>query len=172
MMAEKRQARRASPARKVSDARLRAALVKHDGLIARAATEVGLTRQSVHERVNNNPELLEFVQDLRESMVDAAVGVLSYRMKRYHCRQSAEFVLKHHGRDRGYGPQPEIPPPPPDDSRRMTIIRELVKMMDERAAAMHVRPVVDITPVLNGHASPARQLLDTKERGEQTRRPV
>jgi len=168
MTAEKRQARRASPARKVSDARLRAALVKHDGLIARAATEVGLTRQSVHERVNNNPELLEFVQDLRESMVDTAVGVLSYRMKRYHCRQSAEFVLKHLGRDRGYGPQPEIPPPPPDKSRRMPIIRELVKMMDERAAAMHAKPVVDVTPTHNGHPRPAQQLLEAKRAAQRS----
>jgi hypothetical protein len=169
MAASTNHSRKASPAKKVSDRCLRAALVKHDGLLSRAANEVGLTRQSVHERVNNNPELFAFVQDLRTGTLDLAESTLVYQMRENHCRASAEFYLKNLGKTRGYGPQPEIPAPPPDNSRRFTIIRQLVLMMDNKAAALHAQPpMVDVIPKPafsgNGHGlDPAAQLLAAKK---------
>lgn len=165
---------------KATDAAIKRAMKKHDGLFSLAAADLGISRQGLHERVNANPELFAFAQELRSGHIDMAEGVLTYRMKKRHCRQSAEFILRYRGKDRGYGPQPEIEPPPPDTSRRATIVNILIQGLDRQAQAFHAQPV-DVTPkpagALNGHTppvpakpngapDPARQLLVAKKNGK------
>lgn len=176
--------KKAGNAHKVSDAKLKAALVKHDGLVAAAAREVGMARQSVHERIRNNTDFVAFMAKINTDLIGLAQSALAFQMEKKHDRASAEFVLKNLGREIGYGPQPEIPPPAPDNSRRSVIIQQLVVMLDRKAAAIHDEPL-DITakaaPVLNGHAAPAgkanghanghapdpaRQLLAAKKNGK------
>lgn len=135
---------------------VRKALVRHDGLVAQAAHTLKITRQALHERIGNSAEFQDLVLDLRTSHGDLAESVLTYRMKRFKDREAAKFILSTRFKDRGYGPQPEIPPPPPDNSRRQVVIQNIVMMLGDRAAAVHAQPV-DITPpgALNGHAKPA-----------------
>lgn len=146
---------RASPAKKVSDAVLRRSIIKHDGMLSMVARAVGLTRQSVHYRVNSNPEFQELMAGFRTEIVDLAESVMYHRMDKFKDREAAKFVLQNLGKSRGYGPQPEIAPPPPDNSRRQVVIQNIVMMLGDRAAAVHAQPV-DITPAgaLNGHAKP------------------
>lgn len=152
--------------RKVSDARLRASLIKNDGGFALVGRDVGLTRQTVHDRVYRNPELVELIHDIGVGLVDLAESTLGKRMRKYEDREAAKFVLQNKGKSRGYGPQPEIPPPPPDDSKRAIIIQNLVMILNEKAAAIHApKPALDITPKPNGHlnGSAAAQLIAAKK---------
>jgi hypothetical protein len=49
---------------KFTDARLKAALAKHDGMPSLTGKALGISRQAVQQRVERNPELQQFIRDI------------------------------------------------------------------------------------------------------------
>lgn len=151
-----------SLAKKVTDARLRATLRKHDGMQALTAKALGVSRQAVQQRISGSPELQQFIEDLNAQMDDTCEGNIFKKIKAKD-GTTLRWFAERRLRDRGYGPKPEdFPPPPPDNSKRALIVNVLVQNLNEKAQRVHVqleddsRGALSSAPakVLNGHAKP------------------
>ena len=147
---------------KVTDARLRATLRKHDGMQSLTAKALGVTRQCVHDRIQNSPGLQQFIADLNAQIEDTCEGNIFKKIKAKD-GTTLRWFAERRLRDRGYGPKPEdIPPPPPDNSKRALIVNVLVQNLNEKAQRVHVQLEeghqgalsAPAAKTLNGHAKP------------------
>lgn len=142
--------------KKVSEARLKAVLKKHDGMKGLTARALGISRQAVHERIQKNPGLQQFLADMNVQIVDTAQSQ-AYKKVRKGDGTMIRYVLDSLGRDRGFGKQLEGPPPPPPDAgRRQTIINVLVQNLNAKAQKVSVQ--VDDAP-RGALSSPANGML-------------
>lgn len=122
----------------ITEAMLKAALKRHNGSQAAAAAQLGIARSSIHQRIQSNPTLKQFLLDNAEAIVDMAESVVVHHLKKKDS-QMARYVLDRKGRDRGYTqePPPAIPPPPPNDDRRQLVVNVLIQSLAEREKAIH-----------------------------------
>lgn len=60
----------------ISEARLKAALRKNAGVYSRAAADLGCDRQNVRQRVERSPELVAFVESIRDEIGDLADTII------------------------------------------------------------------------------------------------
>lgn len=138
--------------KKVTEARLKAVLKKHDGMKGLTARALGMSRQAVHERIQNNPGLQQFLADMNVQIVDTAEHQ-AFKKVRKGDGTMIRYILDTKARDRGYGKQLEGPPPPPPDAdRRATVINILIQNLNQKASRVAVQ-VQDRPGVLNGHAT-------------------
>ncbi len=86
---------------------VRAALVRHHGLIGPAAADLGVTRQAVYTAMKRWPDLDDARRDARAFVVDVAEGSL-YRKASAGEPWAVQFALRTLGRDRGYGDRLEL----------------------------------------------------------------
>ena len=81
----------------ISEASLLAALIKHDGIMSRAAKSLGITRQTVSERVKNSPRLAAALAtaDEANSPANGKVGEtqLTFRARPPSTRGVLEFEI-------------------------------------------------------------------------------
>lgn len=69
------------------------------GAIAR---ELGWTRRKLEEKINKNPDLIELLSDMRESVIDNAEDNMFKRVESGADPAAEKFVLSTIGRGRGY----------------------------------------------------------------------
>ena len=86
----------------VSKRQIVEALVKHHGILADAARELGVARNSLGTRVRGNKDLAAICMSCREEVVDLAESQLVKKVKEGDIR-SVLFVLNKLGKNRGYG---------------------------------------------------------------------
>lgn len=72
-----------------------------------AAAELGITRQSVHERVRNSERLQAARIDIDETILDVAEGVMWQGILDKDL-PTTRWLLDRKGRRRGYSPKTEI----------------------------------------------------------------
>ena len=83
------------------------ALQKMQGNISAAARSLGLSRVTVHARINADPDLQAVVEDARQSMVDNAESALNRAVIQGEA-WAVCFTLKTQGKRRGYVERVEI----------------------------------------------------------------
>lgn len=86
---------------KISSQLIIEALTKTRGNIARAADKIGITRSTLHSRINREPELKEHVDSFRERFLDDTEDVFQNKVLSGDT-VSMLFALKTLGRKRGY----------------------------------------------------------------------
>jgi hypothetical protein len=89
--------------KKVTDETIIAALRKNAGIISHAAADCGIGRSSLSERVKNNPVLKAVSQEVDESVLDAAEGIVKVALLKKKDEQTARWYLSRKGKARGYG---------------------------------------------------------------------
>lgn len=92
---------------KATDKQIIEALKKSGGVIAFAATALGMTREVLSRRVNSSTKLKEARTDATESMVDFAEMALFEKLRQGDIR-AILFTLEGKGRKRGYGKLPPV----------------------------------------------------------------
>jgi hypothetical protein len=90
-----------------TDAQLKAALKESAGARAVAAQRLGVTRQAVHQRVKGNPEILAYIEEIEESLLDAAEAVVAEALVQKD-RRMARWYLERKGKFRGYTTRAEL----------------------------------------------------------------
>lgn len=83
------------------DAVIAEQLQKSMGNISHAARSLGMNRSALHDRISRTPELVQVVQDARETIVDAAENAL-YSAVVSKQGWAVCFTLKTIGQSRGY----------------------------------------------------------------------
>jgi hypothetical protein len=111
--------------KKIAVDELRAQLEKDKGNIAAAARRFGVSRGTIHNRINESPALQQALADARESMLDNAESVL-YKKVLEGSTPELLFFLKTQGRNRGYVERQEI------DHR----LRDVSKLTDDELRAI------------------------------------
>jgi|SRR6516225_7093095 hypothetical protein len=94
-------ARQPSNGVKIASELIAEALRKTRGNIARAADKIGITRTTLHSRINREPELKQIVDDSRERFLDDLEDVFQNKALSGDT-VSGLFLLKTIGRKRGY----------------------------------------------------------------------
>lgn len=97
----KKQVRRPGRQKTYTDETIRAALLKHDGLVQRAAKAIGCARKTIYARFKENPGLAEICDDFRSELIDLGEAGLRYLLKKKD-KWAIAFVLETLGKDRGY----------------------------------------------------------------------
>lgn len=100
----------------ISDAKLKAALIKHAGGFSATATELGCTYQNVHNRVSGNPEMEELLAEIERKIVEGARSVVIVAMQERgiggrptpHASALARWWLERKG---GFNPKAELTGP-------------------------------------------------------------
>jgi len=87
--------------KKPSNKKIIEVLEKTGGLLKPAATKLGITRQTIYEWIEREPELKEALATIRESMVDMSEGAL-YKQISEGNTAAILFLLKTQGKHRGY----------------------------------------------------------------------
>lgn len=77
------------------------ALRASSGLVALAASKLGVNRRTLYNWFQEDPELLEALHDVRESMKDLAEGKLLQQVQEGNLT-AIIYYLKTQARDRGY----------------------------------------------------------------------
>lgn len=85
-----------------SDDEIKEALLKNKGIISYAAQELGMSRDTLDNRIRRNPELKETCKQAREIIIDEAEKGLFNKIASEEWG-AIEFVLRRLGRIRGYG---------------------------------------------------------------------
>lgn len=104
--------------KKATNAQIKAALAKHAGIVYLAAKELGMARQSVHERISSSPELKAWAENLREEIYDVVDGVIMEAVTPLIDKETGKRIREpdlttvrwfadRHMRKRGYGTQVE-----------------------------------------------------------------
>lgn len=78
------------------------ALREADGIKARAAVALGVTRQAVQDRVERSPALKKLLTQLPEELLDVAEGYIAVGV-RAGDKDYVRYYLDRKGRTRGYG---------------------------------------------------------------------
>ena len=86
---------------KMTDQEIEAALAYTGGLVSTAAKRLGVTRQAVQFRLAGNPDLRDFLEEVREANLDFAEERLLDRIRDGH-PQCIIFFLRTLGKNRGY----------------------------------------------------------------------
>ena len=87
---------------KVTAAMIADALEAHEGNVAAAARDLGLSRTKLQERIDRNPDLMTILSDLREEVVDIAEVNTLRRAKSGADPIAEKFVLQTLGKRRGW----------------------------------------------------------------------
>jgi len=90
-----------------SDEELHDLLIKHEGLHALAARELGCTASAVRRRINRNKRLQDLLASLREEVKDYAEHTIMRKVRAGNL-DASKFVLSTLGRDRGYITKQEV----------------------------------------------------------------
>jgi molybdate-binding protein len=93
--------------KKIAVEELSAQLEKDKGNIAATARMFGVSRGTIHNRINESSTLQQVLIDARESMLDNAESVL-YKKVLEGSTPELIFFLKTQGRNRGYVERQEI----------------------------------------------------------------
>lgn len=144
--------------RVATDEMVIAALIKHDGMVALAAKDLKITRQSLHERVNGNKRLQEAILDIDQAIISKAVKSSNRRITKGRDGAHLRWFLDRRGRHLGYGPQLGDAPPPATDpaaeAKRQTVINIMVANLNQMALAVHG---VDVSlPVVSPKPTPCK----------------
>jgi len=100
-------ARQPSNGVKISSDLIAEALRKTRGNIARAADKIGITRSTLHSRINKEPDLKAIVDECRERFLDDTEDVFQNKVLSGDT-VSLLFALKTLGRKRGYDQDRDI----------------------------------------------------------------
>lgn len=79
------------------------------GIVAAVAKAMGITRQSLWERINKSPFLIAELKAIRENRLDLAETIVFKTMQGNPAKgikpdvRVAQWYLEKHGKDRGYG---------------------------------------------------------------------
>lgn len=82
--------------------RLKASLRKHCGVYALAARDLGVDRSNVRRRVQRSPELMAFVAELEDQVLDVAEALILEAMVNRQDVATARWYLERKGKGRGY----------------------------------------------------------------------
>jgi NAD(P)H-dependent flavin oxidoreductase YrpB (nitropropane dioxygenase family) len=93
-------------AKTVSEARLIKALKDADGIKSHAADALGITRQTVQERIAKSPKLQRVLVEIDEALLDMAEGNLFRHLKEGD-KEITKYVLDRKGKKRGYAQKVE-----------------------------------------------------------------
>jgi hypothetical protein len=105
-----------------SHGELAAALRAEHGLVAQAATRLGMTREGLYKRIKRSPGLQAALAEARAAMTDVAESAL-FAAIRDREAWAVCFYLKTQGRDRGYIERQEVQH---DGTIGFVAVRELV----------------------------------------------
>jgi hypothetical protein len=87
---------------KVTLAQCEAALIKHGGIINRAAIELGIDRTTLATRIENNPRLQRAKAQCEEVLKDKSEGNIADHIEKGD-KQTSQWYLMQKAKDRGYG---------------------------------------------------------------------
>lgn len=79
------------------------ALQAAQGITGLAARILGVSRQTLHRRIESDPRLLEALQDQHEMLLEFAWMGITRAIMEGHGRTTIRY-LERYGADRGYGP--------------------------------------------------------------------
>lgn len=91
-------------------AQVKAALRKNAGVLVLAAQDLGLSRQALHMRLHNNPDLQTFKDQIEAELIDAAEAVVANAILAKD-KQMTRWYLDRKGRERGYTTRTELTGP-------------------------------------------------------------
>lgn len=124
---------------KVSDKRIKEALLERGGIIASAASAVGLSREHLSRRISKSKMLQEARIEAREILLDMAEWELLKKVKAGNTR-AIIFALSTLGRSRGYGNPRNVTfthsysnriEPPKDEKEVLRAMREALGLPPE-----------------------------------------
>ena len=87
--------------KKITNEQLIETLYKNGGLYAHAAKQLGISKQAIHKRIKNDPQIAEAYEDACEETLDLAEHELIKLIKAGNIR-AIIFYLKMKGKKRGY----------------------------------------------------------------------
>lgn len=82
-------------------------LTKHNGMISKAARELGVARMTLYRLMEREPSVRDAVDDAKECMIDEAEAQLHKAIKK-GAPWAIQFYLKTQGKGRGYVDRQEI----------------------------------------------------------------
>ena len=91
--------------RRLANAEIETALCKHDGVVSRAALELGVSRQAIYYRLSVSPHLCAKANDERDEFLDYCREAILQGIKARHM-PTLRWYAEHFMRDRGYGRYP------------------------------------------------------------------
>ena len=100
------------PKRK-TDEEIIEALYKANGILAAAADDLGITRQTIYNRMEKNTEIEEAYREAAETATDKVEHKLLKNCLVYEKESSIFYYLNNKGRSRGYGKPTLIAPTDP-----------------------------------------------------------
>ena len=86
---------------KVEKERILEAMRMSGGMISAVARVLGVTRQTVYNWMNSDPELKAEMEDIKESCIDMVESQL-FRNAKNGNQRAIEYYLSNMGKDRGY----------------------------------------------------------------------
>lgn len=92
---------------KINNKLVETGLQRHNGNISLVAKNLGVTRQSIYDRINKNPKLQQVWSETRERAIDNAESALQRSVDNGEA-WAVCFTLKTIGRKRGYVEKQEI----------------------------------------------------------------
>jgi hypothetical protein len=90
----------------ITIAALKAALKANAAIYTLAAEELGVTRQTVRQRVERSPALKTFVAEVEAAIIDTAEGNVMTQIKGGDV-QTSKWLLERKARERGYATRVE-----------------------------------------------------------------
>ncbi len=87
--------------KQITNEQLIEALYKCGGIYSQAARQLGISRQAIYKRINNNPQIAKVYEDTCEETLDLMENELIKLAKDGHFH-AIKFYLKTKGRKRGY----------------------------------------------------------------------
>ena len=78
------------------------ALSKYDGNISAACKEVGINRSTYYDWIEKDPDFVQRVQEVEESVIDAVEQKLQELIQKENNVTATIFFLKTKGKKRGY----------------------------------------------------------------------
>ena len=87
----------------ITNAQIIVALRKNAGILAHAAADLGVTRASLSNRVNRDPELQAARHEQEDIVGDAAEGIVMTAILKEKDKVMARWYLEHKEKRRGYG---------------------------------------------------------------------
>jgi len=104
-LAPLREQQKAHRRRKYSKKIIRDALIASNGILSRAAKQLGCSRSTITDWLDKHPDLDRELQDIKESYVDLAEGSLLTQVAEKNT-QATIFLLRSLGRKRGWVDSP------------------------------------------------------------------
>jgi len=86
---------------------IKAAIIKHRGILSSAAAELGISRTQVHRRINSNQTLKDATVEARATLIDDAESALVKAIEAQEA-WAVSLTLKTIGKHRGYVERQEV----------------------------------------------------------------